>query len=312
MTSELPNFGTVVTAMVTPYDENLELDLDGAQELANWLAAHGSDSIVVCGSTGEGSILSDGEREQLLKVVSSSVSIPVIAATGSGSTDHSIELTKMAAKSGAAGILLVTPYYVRPSQQGLLDHFTQVARCTDLPVLLYDIPARTGRRIELDTTIRLAGEVPNIIGLKDASGDVAGISKLRGSTEPDFMIYAGDDALCLAMVACGADGIISVASHWAGLEIQAMIGALRSGDVKKSSEFNWALTPSWEFESMESAPNPIPTKAMLRMLSKPSGYCRAPLGRGPEGLDEEAQLILSQLHRTVEKLGLKIVRDQTK
>ncbi|HYA69590.1 MAG TPA: dihydrodipicolinate synthase family protein, partial [Acidimicrobiales bacterium] len=179
-------FGAVVTAMVTPFDASGALDIDGAVTLARWLAGNGSDGLVVAGTTGEGPVLSDAELAELWRAVSESVTVPVIAGTGSNDTRHSVACTRLARDVGVDGALVVTPYYSRPSQAGLLAHFRAVADATDLPVLLYDIPVRTGRRIAPDTMLRLARDVPNIVGVKDASADPIGSARLIAHAPDGF------------------------------------------------------------------------------------------------------------------------------
>ncbi len=300
------SLGRVVTAMVTPFDDSGNVDINGAGELANWLHQHGSDSLVLCGSTGEGSLLSDQEREDLYRAVVSSVPIPVVAATGSADTVHSIDLTRSAEKCGVDAILLVTPYYVRPSQDGLKDHFRKVANSTELPVVLYDIPVRSGRRIEVSTTLELASSVDNIVGIKDASQDVGSISRIVGMTGEDFQVYCGDDSLCLAMVACGAIGVISVASHWAGDAISAMLDAVASGDIAQAANLNFILGDSWDFESGPDFPNPLPTKALLRTLGLPAGRCRPPLGSSLDelALENRAREVLHELAQKLSKYSI--------
>jgi 4-hydroxy-tetrahydrodipicolinate synthase len=179
MTKRTPGrFGAVLSAMVTPFDEAGALDLDGAVGLAKHLAESGSDGIVATGTTGEAPVLSDSERVDLLRALAESLTIPVLAGSTTNDTAHSVELTKAAEAAGAAGILAVTPYYNRPSQIGLTRHFTAVAEATSLPVVLYDIPVRTGRKIATETMLRLAREVPNIVAVKDAAGDIAATARL--------------------------------------------------------------------------------------------------------------------------------------
>lgn len=290
-----PRFGAVVTAMVTPFDAEGALDVDGAVALARWLVEHGSDGLVVAGTTGEGVVLSDAERRTLWEAVARAVTVPVVAGSGTNDTRHSIELTKAATEAGVDGVLLVTPYYNRPSQRGLLEHFRATASATRLPVLLYDIPVRTGRRIAADTMARLHAEVGNIVGVKDAAGDVAGTARLLAATPDSFEVYCGEDALTLPMLAIGAVGVVSVASHWAGREMGAMLAAWGAGDVAGARAANVALLESFAFESTEAYPNPLPTKAVLRALGLSVGQCRPPMGAAPPELDEEAAGLLARL-----------------
>lgn len=285
--------------MVTPFDEAGALDLDGAVELARWLAANGSDALVVCGTTGEGPVLSDAEIVDLCRSVSAAVTVPVIAGTGTNDTLHSIELTKLADAAGADAVLVVTPYYSRPSQAGLVAHFEAVAGSTELPVLLYDIPVRTGRKIAHETMIHLAREVPNIVGVKDAAGDVAAAARLAAQAPPGFEVYSGEDALTLPLLAVGAVGVVSVAANWAPAEMGEMIGAYFKGDVNAARVANAKLLDSYAFETSETWPNPLPAKAACRALGLPSGQCRLPLGAGSADLDERAREVLAGLGRSV-------------
>ena len=291
----LGRFGAVITAMVTPFDDRGELDLGGAAALARWLVDHGSDALVLAGTTGEGTVLSDDEKAELWRVASEAVTVPVIAGSGTNDTRHSVELTKVAEAAGVAGILAVTPYYNRPSQAGLDAHFRAVASATTLPVLIYDIPFRTGRKVAHDTMLGLARDVPNIVGVKDAAGDVAGTARLLAEAPQDFDLYSGEDALNLALLAVGACGAISVVSHWAGDEIARMISHLNAGDVEGARALNMALLMSYAFVSTEDAPNPLPAKAMMRRLGLPGGQCRLPMGPAPASLDERAADVLAGL-----------------
>ncbi len=297
MTRAPGRFGAVITAMVTPFGDDGSLDVDGAAQLARWLADNGSDGLVVAGSTGEGSLLSDGEKRDLWSAVAGAVTIPVIAATGSAATDHTIEQGRIAEECGVDGLLVVTPYYVRPSQAGLVSHFSAVAAATRLPILLYDIPVRSGRKIAVASLVRLASEFPNIIGVKDAGGDVAATALAVARCPEGFEVYCGDDVLTLPMLSVGAVGLISVASHWAGVEIGEMIASFFKGDVRAAAQANATLIPSWEFETGEEAPNPVPAKTMMRVLGQPAGPCRLPLGEPPAGLDGLACEVLAGLGR---------------
>jgi len=290
----MSRFGAVLTAMVTPFGEDGSLDLDAAAELARWLVANGSDGLVVAGTTGEGPVLTDPERMDLLAAVCRAVTVPVVANTGSNDTAHSIELSRQAAGLGAAGCLVVTPYYNRPSQAGIEAHFTTVAAATELPVLVYDIPIRTGRKISHEVLVGLARDVPNVVGVKDAAADVAATARLAAAV-PDFDIYSGNDDLILAMLALGAVGVVSVASHWAGHHFGEMIAAFVKGDVLGARQINNQLMESYAFEASDNTPNPMPAKAMMRVLGHPVGECRLPLGAAPAGLDDQARRVLAGL-----------------
>lgn len=291
----MARFGAVVTAMVTPFAHDGSLDVDGAVALARWLADHGSDGLVVTGTTGEGTVLDDDEKEALWRAVAEAVSIPVLAGTGSNDTAHSVALTRRAASCGVAGALVVTPYYNRPSQAGIEAHFRAVAGATELPLVLYDIPVRTGRKVSHDVLVRLAREVPTVVAVKDAAGDVAGTARLIDATPDSFELYSGDDSLTLALLSVGAVGVIGVATHWAAPQFAEMIAAFAKGDVVRAREVNATLFESYRFETGDAAPNPIPTKAMMRALGQRVGQCRLPLGPAPDGLDDRAREVLAAL-----------------
>ncbi len=282
--------------MATPFHPGFELDLDGAARLARWLVGQGNEALVLSGTTGEAPTLSDAEKLDLWAAVAEAVTVPVIAGCGTNDTAHSVALASSAKEVGAAGILAVTPYYNRPSQVGIEAHFRAVAESTDLPVLLYDIPVRTGRRIEFPTLVKLLGEVGNIVGVKDASGDVARAARLV-ATVPSADLYSGDDSLTLALLAAGAAGVIGVATHWAAGLFGEMIEAFSKGDPAKAAAANAKLFDSYSFESSEVAPNPIPTKVMLEALGLPGGPTRPPMGPVPPGLLETAESVLAALAR---------------
>jgi 4-hydroxy-tetrahydrodipicolinate synthase len=288
-------FGATLTAMVTPFDAEGRLDLDGAVALARWLADNGSDGLVLAGSTGESAVLSDDEKHSLFQAVCEAVTVPVVAGTSTYDTAHSVSLTRTATEAGAAGILAVTPYYNRPSQAGIEAHFTAVAGATSLPVLLYDIPVRSGRTIERDTMLRLARQVDNIVGVKDALGNPSKSAVLVAEAPSGFELYSGDDVFTLPLLAIGAVGAISVASHWVGKLHGEMLTAFAKGDVLEAQRLNQRMLPSFMFETSDEAPNPIPTKAVMRVLGLPAGQCRLPMGEAPAGLEDEARKILADL-----------------
>lgn len=281
--------------MATPFDADGRVDLKGAVTLARHLVDNGSEGLVVTGTTGEGPTLSDSERTQLWMAVAREVTVPVIAGSTSNDTAHSVELTRMATEAGAAGILAVTPYYNRPSQAGIAAHFAAVAAATPLPVLIYDIPVRTGRKVAIDTMLQLARDCPNIVGVKDASGDPAGTARLLARAGAGFECYSGDDALTLPLLAVGAVGVISVASHWVGTELGEMVRLYLKGDVEGARELNAGLIDAVSFQSSDEAPNPLPAKAVLRVLGLPAGECRLPMGNAPDWLEPKARSMLVNL-----------------
>lgn len=292
----MARFGQVLTAMVSPFDDAGALDLDGAQKLAQWLVANGNDGLVIAGTTGESPTLTHNEQIDLIAAVADAVDVPVVAGTGSNDTRAAIELTERATAAGATGILSVTPYYNRPSQLGLVNHFTAVAAATDLPVMLYDIPGRTGRKVDTDNLIALA-QIDNIVALKDAAGNPGETARVIAETPDDFEIYSGDDALTLPLLAVGGVGVVGVATHWCGIETKAMVVAHAEGRTAEATAINQKLLPSWDFETGDLTPNPIPSKAMLKVLGLPGGACRAPMGPEPDHLADEARKLLSNLGR---------------
>jgi 4-hydroxy-tetrahydrodipicolinate synthase len=221
----------------------------------------------------------------------------VIAATGTNDTAHSVNLTEEAKGCGVHGILAVTPYYNRPSPAGLSAHFRAIAAATDLPVLLYDIPIRSGRRIGPALTLQLAREVPTIVGVKDATGDVAGAAVVVAESPDGFEVYCGDDSLTLPFMAVGAVGVVSVAAHWAGRLFAEMIVSFRAGQVERAMTINQYLAESYRFESTDEFPNPVPAKAACRALGLPAGQCRLPNTPGSDALDERARAVISALSR---------------
>lgn len=288
-------FGRVLTAMVTPFDDDGALDLDGARTLARHLAEHGNDGLVVAGTTGEAPVLTDDEKLALWTAVAEAVTIPVIAGTGTNDTAHSVYLTREASRLGVAGVLVVTPYYNRPSQRGLEAHFRAVAAATDLPLMVYDIPIRTGRKVSSALLGTLAREVPNVVAVKDAAGNPAETAVVLAHAPAGFECYSGDDALTLPLLAVGAVGVVGVATHWSATDHQEMITAFEKGDVGAARAVNARLLPSFAFETGDDAPNPVPTKAMLRVLGLPGGQCRLPMGDAPDWVEPVARQVLADL-----------------
>jgi 4-hydroxy-tetrahydrodipicolinate synthase len=269
-------FGSVITAMATPFRDDYVLDLDGAQSLATWLLENGSDAVFVAGSTGESPTLTHKEKADLLRstVQAAKGKGKVICGTGTYDTADSIELTKMAEKSGADAVVLVTPYYNRPPQRGLIAHFTKVAESTSLPVILYNIPSRTACLIEPETLLRLA-EVDNIVAVKDSTGDFQTASRLIKESPPDFDLYSGDDWATFPLYCMGAAGIVSVASHLVGDRIREMIELIQTGDVPSARKIHDDLMPI--FKGLFVTSNPIPLKVALEIAGRPVGPPRLPL-----------------------------------
>lgn len=293
----MARFGRVVTAMVTPFNAAEELDVDAAVALARWLQSQGSDGLVLAGTTGEASTLTDDERLTLWEEVARAVTIPVIAGSGSNDTAHSVELTRRASTLGVAAILAVGPYYNRPSQAGIDGHLRAMAGATDLPVIVYDIPARTGRKIATSTLLHLAHEVSNVVALKDAAGNPAETARVIAQAPEGFEVYSGDDGLTLPLLAVGAVGVIGVATHWTGPDHQAMFDAWEAGDHATAMLVNQRLLASFAYETGDDAPNPLPTKVMMNLLGHAVGTARLPMGPPPDGLSERAAEVLADLER---------------
>lgn len=283
-------FGSLITAMVTPFhdDEDQSLDLDGAQEVVRHLLSTGSEGVVVAGSTGESPTLTHAEKSDLFRAVVEAAEGrgKVICGTGTYSTAESIELTKLAEAVGADGVLVVTPYYNKPPQRGLIAHFTAVARSTDLPVLLYNIPGRTATPIEADTLLRLAGEVPNIVGVKDSTGDFQLVGRIIAEAPEGFEVYSGDDWATFPLVCMGAVGVVSVAAHVAGEQISDLITRARTGDLSGAWKLQQQLLPL--FRGLFITSNPIPVKAAMAIAGHPVGAPRLPL---VPATDEERERI---------------------
>jgi len=282
--------------MVTPFTADGELDHEGAAELARWLVSQGNDALVLSGTTGEAACLTDEEQIALWRTVRSAVDVPLIAGSGTNDTRHAAELTSAAADAGVDAVLIVTPYYNRPSQAGIEAHFRHVCEATELPVIVYDIPVRTGRKIGSDLILRMANEIPNVVGLKDAAGDPGATARIIADAPDGFEVFSGDDPLTLSLLAVGAVGVIGVATHWAAPVMAQMIQAFQAGDVVRAQQLNARMIESYDFETGDLNPNPVPTKAMLRAIGQPAGPCRPPMGFGPDDLEERALAVHRRLY----------------
>jgi 4-hydroxy-tetrahydrodipicolinate synthase len=279
-------FGRVITAMVTPFTDDLSVDVDEAQRLARHLVSHGSEGIVVAGSTGEGATLTDDEKITLFRAIKDAVGSDgsVIAGTGTYSTEHSIHLTREAEKAGVDGVLVVTPYYNRPPQDALLEHFKAVADSSNLPVLLYDIPLRSAIKIEVDTILR-AAEHPNIVGIKDACNDISATTLLAAQAPEGFEIYSGNDDQTLAYQAVGAVGVIAVPSHVMGELLLEQFDAFERGDIARAREIQFLER---RVHAAFCTNNPISIKAAVNMIGFKVGRPRPPLR--PASADEETKI----------------------
>lgn len=291
----MPHFGRIMTAMITPFDDDGAVDHDVAAALARHLVAEGNEGLVVCGTTGESPTLSSEEKLGMFAAVVEAVDVPVIAGTVDNDTAHSIELSREAAGLGVAGILTLCPFYSRPSQAGIEAHFRAIAEAVDLPQLIYDIPIRTGRKVAHDVLVRIAHDVPNIVGVKDAAANPAATARWVAATPDDFELYSGDDGLTLPFLAIGGVGTIGVATHWTAPDHVEMFDAWERGDTAGAWRAFRRMLPSFGFETGDEAPNPIPTKAMMRTLGWRVGEARLPLGPAPAGLEHTAREVHAEL-----------------
>ena len=269
-------FGRVSTAMVTPFDHKGHIDFAKTPQLVNHLIDNGTDSLVVAGTTGESPTLSKEEKIALFRHVVKVVDkrVPVIAGTGSNNTYATIELTKKAEEIGVDAIMIVAPYYNKPNQEGLYQHFKAAAEATSLPVMVYNIPGRSAVNILPETVIRLA-EIPNIVAVKEASGDLNAMTKIIANTPDDFLLYSGDDGLTLPVLAIGGTGIVSVASHVIGNEMQAMVDAFFSGRNADAAKLHQRLLPI--MQGLFAAPSPAPVKTALQLKGLDVGSVRLPM-----------------------------------
>jgi 4-hydroxy-tetrahydrodipicolinate synthase len=288
-------FGRLLTAMVTPFAEGGALDVDGAKRVARHLVETGSDGVVVTGTTGESPTLSDAEKVDLYRAVVEEVGnrASVVAGTGTYDTAHSVHLSQAAAEAGVDAIMAVTPYYSRPPQNGLEAHFSAIADATDLPMIVYNIPSRTARLIEVATMARLA-QHPRIVGVKDATGDAGHTTAVLAAVPDDFAVYAGDDVNTLSVMAMGGVGVISVAAHVAGREMKLMIDAFLDGKVDEAAALHQRLGPL--FAALFVEPNPMPVKAALRLQGIDTGGCRLPLVDAAPATVEVLRTVLEPLH----------------
>jgi len=272
----MANHPRLIAAMITPFKSDLSVDYEGAQKLALNLLEAGNEGLVVTGTTGESPTLSKQEKLDLYKAVKDAVGNKgwVIAGTGSNSTADSISLTEGAQKAGVDGIMAVTPYYNKPNQEGLYRHFTAIAGATSLPVILYNVPGRTGLNMLPETVAKLA-ETENIIAVKEASGIMDQVSAIKTMTSRDFLIYSGDDSLTLPILAIGGYGVISVASHVVAREMNRMIYAYVDGRIEEACQMHLRLFPV--FKALFVTTNPIPVKKAVSLLGLPAGSPRLPL-----------------------------------
>ena len=273
----MQDFGNVLTAMVTPFKEDLSVDYDRAAQLAEKLLAEGSDGIVVAGTTGESPTLTKAEKLQLFRVVKQAAGAsPVIAGTGSNDTAETMALTKAANDTGVDGVMFVGPYYNKPSQEGFYQHFKACAQVTGLPIVLYNIPGRTGKNIEASTILRLAAELPNIHSVKEGSGDIKQMSEICAKKANSFIVYSGDDGVTLPLLALGGRGVISVVAHVAGRFMADMCTAFHAGDAATARKLHHKVTPMIDACFLGSG-NPACVKRALEFAGFPCGGTRLPI-----------------------------------
>ncbi|ARJ75019.1 4-hydroxy-tetrahydrodipicolinate synthase [Bacillus velezensis] len=284
------NVGNISTAMITPFDSKGNVDFQKLSTLIDYLLKNGTDSLVVAGTTGESPTLSTEEKIALFEFTVKEVNgrVPVIAGTGSNNTKDSIKLTKKAEEAGVDCVMLVTPYYNKPSQEGMYRHFKAIAEETSLPVMLYNVPGRTVASLAPGTAIRLA-EIPNISAIKEASGDLDAITKIIAETPEDFYVYSGDDGLTLPILAVGGRGVVSVASHIVGSDMQQMIKNYTNGQTATAALIHQKLLPI--MKELFKAPNPAPVKTALQLKGLDVGSVRLPL----IPLNEDERLSLSSV-----------------
>lgn len=291
----MSNFGRILTAMITPFTEAGAVNYAVAEKLASHLAEHGTDTLVVCGTTGESPTLSWEEEYELFQVVKKAVSgkAKVIAGTGSNATQEAIAATQKAAKLGLDGSLLVVPYYNKPPQEGLYYHFSAIAAAVpEFPLMLYNVPGRTGQNLQPDTVARLA-EISNIVALKEASGNLDQVSQIRRLTPPDFYLYSGDDSLTLPLLAVGGYGVVSVASHLVGEQLQQMVQAFVNGQTQMATKIHLQLFSL--FKALFLTTNPIPIKAALSLQGWNVGQPRLPLHPASEATEQTLQAVMQEL-----------------
>lgn len=294
MTNLRYNAGEIITAMVTPFKKDLSIDYPSLEKLVNHLINTGSDAILVAGTTGETPTLSHDEEYEMFRFVKKTVNgrVKIIMGAGSNSTETAVNSSIKAKELGADAILSVVPYYNKPSQKGMYEHFSEVAKSVDLPVILYNIPGRTGVNMLPVTIAKLANEHKNIAAVKQSNSDLDLISDIKSLCPDDFAIYSGDDSLTIPMMSLGAHGVISVASHLVGNDMKKMINAFKSGKVQEALDIHIKLYPL--FRKLFMAPNPVPVKAALKYAGIIEEFVRKPLVVLD---DEEKQQLFSVLDK---------------
>ncbi|MFZ5943562.1 MAG: 4-hydroxy-tetrahydrodipicolinate synthase [Bacillota bacterium] len=293
----MEKWGRLITAMATPFTNNGELNLEASVELAKKLEKEGSTALVLAGTTGESPTLSVTEKIQLINAVKRRVSIPIIANVGSNNTAKSVEFAISAGEAGADGVMAVVPYYNKPNKAGMIAHFQSIAQATQLPVMVYNVPGRTGSNMDLDTILELA-KIPHIKAVKEATHELEKMSFIIKETKGKFSVYTGEDALTLPVLAIGGYGVVSVAAHIAGKQMKAMIESYLSGNIEKAKEIHLALSPIYKNLFLTS--NPIPLKAALKIVGIDAGPVRLPLIDADESIKEILKTSISDLRKLEE------------
>jgi len=286
----------VYPALITPFTKDDEVDAAGLKRMVEYVEEGGVAGVVPCGTTGESATLSHEEHKRVIDIVVANAKVPVIAGTGSNNTREAVELTRYAADAGAEACLLITPYYNKPNVRGLKEHFRQIGDSADIPLILYNIPSRTGLNMSAETMVEIAAEVESVKGVKEASGNlkqVGAIIKLAKERGLDFTVVAGDDFLTLPIMSLGGKGVISVAANIAPQPMSEMVNAMLSGDIEKAKEINLRLFPL--FEAMFLETNPIPVKRTAELMGLPAGHVRLPLGELSEENEHKLRQVLREL-----------------
>ncbi|HAX17840.1 MAG TPA: 4-hydroxy-tetrahydrodipicolinate synthase [Actinobacteria bacterium] len=272
----MADFGKVMTAMITPFNKDFDIDWKSADIIMDYLIENETDSFLIAGTTGESPTLSDKEKIELFKFAKKKLknNIPLIAGTGSNDTRHTIELSRAAQEAGADCVLIVTPYYNKPTQNGLINHYRQISESIDIPIIFYNVPARTCCNITSSTSLKLS-EFKNILGVKEASGDLRQIAEIIRDCSSDFLVYSGNDGDTFPVVALGGKGVVSVASHIIGKEIKKMINLLNENKISEAAEMHKKYLDI--FYGIFITTSPIPIKKALNLMGIPAGYLRPPL-----------------------------------
>ncbi len=284
----------VFPALITPFTDEGKIDEEGFKRILDFVTEGGVSGVVPCGTTGESATLSHEEHKRVIDITVEFSKLPVVAGTGSNSTEEALQLTKYAEDAGALASLLITPYYNKPNKQGLIRHFKEIANHTDIPLILYNVPSRTGLNMTPEIVSELA-EVDNIIGIKEASKDIAQVSKIISLTmDKDFVVLSGDDAVTLPIMCLGGKGVVSVAAHIVPREISEMVKAANEGDFKKAREIHYKLLPLFEALFLET--NPVPVKKAIELMKLSNGRLRLPLSEISKENEEKLKEVLRSMN----------------